>query len=129
MAAPHKIALLGNMNELGKYSKDAHEEIGKLCDPAKLNLVVTLGPDANKFLAPTAKKLGCEVQAFDDPYSAGEFIKNQLKDQTLVLAKGSQNKVFAEEAVKVLLAEPADASELVRQSKSWLKQKRRQFNR
>lgn len=129
LSAPHKIALLGNMNELGKYSADAHKEIGHLCDPAKLDLVVTLGPDANAYLAPAVKERGCKVQTFEDPYSAGEFIKGQLQDQTLILVKGSQNKVFAEETVKLLLADPADAGRLVRQSKKWLSIKHRAFTK
>jgi hypothetical protein len=44
-----------------------------------------------------------------------------------LLAKGSQNGVFAEEAVKLVLASPADANKLVRQSGSWAKIKKRQF--
>jgi hypothetical protein len=44
-----------------------------------------------------------------------------------VLAKGSQNGVFAEEAVKQLLALPADAKLLVRQSKYWMRIKRKNF--
>jgi UDP-N-acetylmuramoyl-tripeptide--D-alanyl-D-alanine ligase len=43
------------------------------------------------------------------------------------LAKGSQNGVFAEEAVKLLLANPDDADKLVRQSPVWLKKKQVQF--
>jgi len=45
----------------------------------------------------------------------------------VVLAKGSQNGVFAEEALKPLLADPTDAEKLVRQSPHWLNAKERQF--
>src|SRR5579862_1199070 len=62
--APQKIAILGNMNELGKYSEAAHTEIGSLCDPKQLDLVVTIGPDANKYLAQVAEAKGCDVQKF-----------------------------------------------------------------
>lgn len=123
MNAPQKIAILGNMNELGEFSKAAHEQVGQECDPQQLDLVVTIGPDANKHLAPAAKAKGCNVETFDNPYDAGEFVKSQVKPGALVLAKGSQNKVFAEETVKMLLANPADTSKLVRQSKAWLKTK------
>jgi hypothetical protein len=44
------------------------------------------------------------------------------------LAKGSQNRVFAEESLKSLLANPDDTSKLVRQSSSWLQKKRSQFS-
>jgi hypothetical protein len=45
----------------------------------------------------------------------------------VVLAKGSQNGVFAEEALRLLLADPADVPKLVRQSDYWLKRKARAF--
>jgi UDP-N-acetylmuramoyl-tripeptide--D-alanyl-D-alanine ligase len=128
MKAPQKIAVLGNMNELGKFSEEAHRQIGQYCDPAKLDLVITIGPDANQYLAAAATGRGCEVKTFTDPYSAGKFLREQIKDKAAILVKGSQNKVFAEETVKLILAEPADASQLVRQSPQWLKTKRKNFS-
>lgn len=127
--APQKIALLGSMNELGDFSKSAHTEIGQYCDPERLDIVITLGPDANEFTAPAAQKQGCNVASFTSPYDAGEFIKQQIKDGALILIKGSQNKVFAEEAIKSLLRDPADAQKLVRQSPDWLKLKAKQFGK
>jgi UDP-N-acetylmuramoyl-tripeptide--D-alanyl-D-alanine ligase len=127
MKAPQKIAVLGNMNELGDYSKGAHEEIGKLCDPKQLELVVTIGPDANEYLAPTAQANGCQVQKFDSPYKAGEYIRPLVKKNAAILVKGSQNRVFAEETIKSLLANPADSQKLVRQSPAWLKKKNKAF--
>jgi UDP-N-acetylmuramoyl-tripeptide--D-alanyl-D-alanine ligase len=121
--APQKIALLGNMNELGEYSPIAHEGVGAYCDPAKVDLVVTLGPDANKYLAATAEEAGCRVIRTKTPIEAAKVIKRELKDQAVILVKGSQNKVFAEETVKKLLADPADVAKLVRQSKAWIKKK------
>jgi UDP-N-acetylmuramyl pentapeptide synthase len=126
--APQKIAVLGNMNELGEYSKEMHEQVGQYCDPHKLNLVVTIGPDANRYLAEAAKAKGCQVESFDSPVTAGEHIKPLVKKGAVILVKGSQNRVFSEETVKQLLANPADARKLVRQSKDWLKIKRRAFS-
>lgn len=123
-----KIALLGNMNELGKFSAEAHREIGEYCDPTQLDLLVTLGPDANKYLAPAAEAQGCTVATFTDPYAAGDFIKEQLRPGSIILVKGSQNKVYAEEAIKPLLADPSDEAKLVRQSPEWLKKKKANFS-
>lgn len=128
MDAQQKIAVLGNMNELGDYSKKAHQEIGALCDPRQLELVVTIGPDANKYLAPAASANGCKVHSFDSPYDAGDYLKPIIKKGAVILVKGSQNKVFAEEAIKSLLADPADAARLVRQSEDWMKVKTKAFN-
>jgi UDP-N-acetylmuramoyl-tripeptide--D-alanyl-D-alanine ligase len=126
---PQKIAILGNMNELGSYSQTAHQEIGQSCDPSRLDLVVTIGPDANKYLAPAAKAKGCTIASFDNPYDAGKFVKEKLIPKGIVLAKGSQNGVFAEEAVKQLLADQSDTAKLVRQTAGWLKLKQKAFGR
>jgi UDP-N-acetylmuramoyl-tripeptide--D-alanyl-D-alanine ligase len=125
--APQRIAILGNMNELGDYSQKAHEEVGEYCDPTRLNLVVTIGPDAEKYLVPVAAARGCTVKAFGSPYDAGAYVQEQLQDGAIILAEGSQNKVFAEESLKPLLADKADESRLVRQSPNWLRTKRQQF--
>jgi UDP-N-acetylmuramoyl-tripeptide--D-alanyl-D-alanine ligase len=127
MKAPQKIALVGNMNELGKFARAAHQEVGELCDPQKLDEVLTLGPDANQFLAEAAEAKGCKVKRFKSPYEAGKYIKSIIKPGALVLAKGSQNKVFAEEAVKILLARPEDRTKLVRQDSYWLREKSNSF--
>jgi UDP-N-acetylmuramoyl-tripeptide--D-alanyl-D-alanine ligase len=129
MKAPQKIAILGNMNELGVYSKDAHIDIGNYCDAKQLAMVVTIGPEANKYLAPAAMEQGCLVKTFDDPYAAGEFVKSEVQKGAVILAKGSQNNVYAEEAVKPLLANSADFNKLVRQSTAWMKVKDKNFKR
>jgi UDP-N-acetylmuramoyl-tripeptide--D-alanyl-D-alanine ligase len=127
MKATQKIAILGNMNELGSFSPDAHCEVGAYCDPKQLDLVVTLGPDANEYLAPAAIEQGCLVKTFNDPYTVGEFVRTQVKEGAVILVKGSQNNVYAEEAVKALLANPKDVSQLVRQSEEWLHKKQKNF--
>ncbi|HYH75442.1 MAG TPA: UDP-N-acetylmuramoyl-tripeptide--D-alanyl-D-alanine ligase, partial [Candidatus Saccharimonadales bacterium] len=106
--APQRIAILGSMNELGDYSPQAHREMADYCDPAKLDMVIALGPDAVEYFAPAARAKGCTVETFLDPYKAGAFVKALLKDNAVILAKGSQNRVFAEESLKVLLATKAD---------------------
>lgn len=126
--ATRRIAILGSMNEMGDYSQQAHETVGAYCDPKKLDLLVTIGKDAANWLAPAAAARGCTVQTFTAPHEAGEYVAKQLKTGAVVLAKGSQNGVFAEEALKPLLADPADSAKLVRQSAYWLKQKKAQFN-
>ena len=125
--ATRRIAILGSMNELGNYSQQAHEEVGAHCSPKYLNLVVTIGEDAKKYLAPRAASNGCQVESFSSPYDAGEYLKKELTSGTAVLAEGSQNGVFAEEAIKLLLKDPADGAKLVRQSAYWLGIKQSQF--
>ncbi len=125
--AVQKIAILGSMNELGANSPQLHRQIGEYCDPAQVDLVVTIGSDAERYLAPAAAKAGCRVQSFISPYEAGRAVAAVLKPETVILAKGSQNGVFAEEAVKLLLENPSDALKLVRQSAHWQAIKQQQF--
>lgn len=117
--APQRIAILGSMNEMGNDSPAMHQEVGAYCDPAKLDLVVTIGQDAGQYLGSAAEKRGCQVQRFDHPLAAGQYVAAQVQSGAVILAKGSQNKVFAEEALVPLLANPADKSKLVRQSAYW----------
>jgi len=127
LEAPQIIALLGNMNELGETSAESHKEIGAYCDPNRLDLVLTLGPDSNKFLAEAAEKKGCQVIRCETPYEAGDKIREILESGAIVLLKGSQNGVYAEEATRMLLADPDDASKLVRQTSYWPAKKKANF--
>ncbi len=127
--APQRIAILGSMNELGTMSAQAHEKVGLLCDPSKLEWVITIGEEAAKYLAPAALKKGCQVKTCHSPYEAGGFAHSVLKKGAVVLVKGSQNGVYSEEAVKVLLHTTEDGEQLVRQSPYWLKKKDDQFDR
>ena len=119
--ASQRIALLGNMNELGETSADEHTLIGKYCNPKKLDLVVTLGSDANKYTASSAKFRGCAVVETTTPYEAAAIIKSQMKEDAVILLKGSQDRGFVEETVKILLENPEDTKHLVRQSPLWIK--------
>jgi UDP-N-acetylmuramoyl-tripeptide--D-alanyl-D-alanine ligase len=124
-----KIAVLGSMNELGEFSQKAHEEVGAVCDPTLLDWVVTIGNDAEKFLAPAAAKRGCQIRSFKSPYEAGAFVHSVLHPKATILAKGSQNGVFAEEALKILLHSTEEESQLVRQSSDWIARKEAMFDR
>lgn len=123
-----RIAVLGSMNEMGDYAQQAHEDVATYCDPSKLDLLVTVGITAKELLAPVARQRGCTVESFLSPYEAGEYVQQHIQEGAVVLVKGSQNGVFTEETIKLLLAHPQDAQKLVRQSPSWMKTKHKQFN-
>lgn len=126
--APQRIAVLGSMNELGETSATAHAEIGTFCASDKLEWVVTIGEEARKYLAPAAERQACRVRSFTSPYEAGGFVHSVLQEKGVVLVKGSQNGVFAEETVKILLHSTEDEEHLVRQSEAWMKKKQDQFS-
>jgi UDP-N-acetylmuramyl pentapeptide synthase len=124
-----RIAILGSMNELGDFSPQAHQSVGEACDPGLLDWVITIGDEAEKYLAPAAKKRGCQVRSFKSPYEAGAFAHGVLHRGAVVLAKGSQNGVFAEEALKELLHSTEEESQLVRQTPEWQAKKEQQFGK
>ena len=125
---PQRIAILGMMNELGAISEAEHKKIGAYCNPKFLDLVVTVGKDANLFLAPMARQNGCQVYEAKNAIDAGNFVAEKVKEGAVILAKGSQNGVFTEESLKPLLADKSDFSKLVRQDKYWMNKKRLTFN-
>lgn len=120
--APERIAILGDMNELGEMSAVEHEKLGALCDPNMLSWVLTIGEMSEKYLAPAARQRGCQVRTFKTAIEAGAFARSVLAENAAVLVKGSQGGIYAEEAVKMLCMMSED-DELVRQSASWLQTK------
>ena len=127
LEAKHKIAVLGDMNELGGISEAEHKKIGKLCNPKQLDLLITVGNLSRTHLAPTAEKNGCKAISFQSAPEASEFLKNSDTKDATILFKGSQGGIYLEEAIKPLLKNPADSQKLVRQSDAWLEKKRRFF--
>jgi UDP-N-acetylmuramoyl-tripeptide--D-alanyl-D-alanine ligase len=126
---PQRIAIMGSMNELGESSAAEHEKIGKMFHPDIVEWVITVGDDAEKYLAPAAHANGCQVKSFKNAVQAGAFAHSVLDQGALVLAKGSQGGVYCEEAVKILLLDQTDASKLVRQSPAWMASKEEFFER
>lgn len=121
--APQRIAILGSMSELGAMSAEEHAKIGSMLAISEVEWVITVGEEANTHLAPAAQRNGCQVKTFLNAVDAGAFAHSQLHPNTLVLAKGSQNGIFVEEAVKILLKHPEDNRLLVRQSPAWMAHK------
>lgn len=121
--APERIAILGSMNELGTSSQAEHEKLGKLCDPSLLAWVVTIGSEAEQYLAPVAKARGCQVRSFVSAIEAGAFVRSVMEKNSVILAKGSEGDIYAEEALKELLHATSDDRKLVRQSPAWLRRK------
>lgn len=122
-----KIAVLGDMLEIGKYTEQVHRAIG---DQAAefVDVLVTVGTRA-KFIAEEAKTRGVEtnarmltpeqVMAFDDPVEAGRALDPLIESDDLILVKGSQG-LRMEKIVEEIMARPDKAGELlVRQEEYW----------
>ena len=118
---PSRIAILGSMNELGATSAIEHQKIGQFCDPLSLSWVITVGHEANQFLAPAARSRGCQVKTCSNAIEAAAFARKVMEKGCAVLLKGSQGNIYLEEATKILLRDHSDDKYLVRQDPKWLK--------
>lgn len=118
--AKRKIAVLGDMLELGRYSPREHERIGELV-PAAADMLVTIGIRSQK-TAEAALEHGLsekKVLQYEDASRAGRELQNLLEPGDVILVKGSQG-IRAERVVEELMAEPERARELlVRQDDAW----------
>lgn len=127
MNVAQKVVVLGSMNELGDTSAQAHEAVGRLCDPTELAHVITVGEEAEKYLAPAARAKGCHVVSFKNALEAGAYAHKVLEPNAAILFKGSQGGIYLEEAVKIVLHSTSDEENLVRQSPAWLRKKQQFF--
>lgn len=91
LKAPRKIAVLGDMLEIGKYAIEAHENAGRLAEKV-FDILVTVGPRA-RFIADSANKAGMSrknILTFDFADEARIPVQDLLKKGDLVLVKGSR---------------------------------------
>jgi UDP-N-acetylmuramoyl-tripeptide--D-alanyl-D-alanine ligase len=117
-----RIAVLGDMMELGKYSADEHRKIGTLCATSAKELI-TIGQRSRTGTADQALKAGMGVGAVHSFATSPEAIPRLtalIRSGDVILVKGSQS-LRMEHIVKALMKEPERAPELlVRQEKEWL---------
>lgn len=115
-----KIAVLGDMLELGEFSEQAHRDIGAIAAKT-VSVLFTVG-EKSKFIAEEAMKAGMDkkqIMVYNDSLKAGKDLQEILKEGDVVLVKGSQG-VRTELVVEEVMAEPQRAKELlVRQDESW----------
>ena len=91
-----KIAILGDMLELGSFSKELHEKVGKIVAENKIDKLITVGEQA-KNIANIALKLGMEksnVLVCKKNEEAIEFVKSIMKDNDIYLIKASNGMNF-----------------------------------
>ncbi len=115
-----KIAILGDMLELGKHTERVHKEIGKDASQAAHKLI-TVGMRA-RFIVEGALNDGMHednIFQFEDSRSAGKFAESLLEEGDVVLLKASQG-IRMERATEELLRYPEMKDELlVRQNEEW----------
>jgi len=121
MRAFRRIAVLGDMMELGEGSKDGHMQVIKEVLDKNFDIIVFIGNRMKK----AAESIAVDnisdkkVFYFDNPNEAGIKIKKIIRDRDLILVKGSQ-AMRMEKIVGQLMNNPKNAEKLLcRQSRKW----------
>lgn len=118
-----RVAILGDMLELGEHTEAEHKKIGSHASRAS-NLLVAVGEHA-RHTAEGALSAGMhesKILQFETSQKAGKYIERLIGEGDVILVKGSQGKLRMEKAVLEIMAEPERKKELlVRQEKEWEK--------
>lgn len=152
---PYRIAVLGDMRELGTNSRIEHEDLANIAFD-KTDEFFLVGNEMKNYFVPKLLDLGInkyKIHWFDKAGDAARAIKkffgayfdtkDSLTDvddfyskyidkQTfqneylpVILVKGSQNTIFLEIVVEALLNNPSDKDKLCRRGKVWDKQRKK----
>ena len=86
-----KIAILGDMLELGKFSKQIHSDVGR--EVYDIDVLITVGNEA-KNIANNAKISKENIFSFDNNDDAIKKIKMIIGENDLILVKASNGMKF-----------------------------------
>lgn len=119
----HKIAVLGDMLELGSVSDAEHGAIGTQVAALGVTHLVTVG-SSGKLIADAAEAAGLpeeRIISFDTSAEAAVTVQELIREGSVVLVKGSQG-MRMERITKEIMAEPMRAAQLLcRQYGKWLR--------
>ncbi len=94
--AKRKIAVLGDMLELGEFSEELHKNVGTEVYKSKIDILITVGKLA-KNIAERAKTLGVkEIHECTNNKDAVAVLKNILREEDIILLKASNAMNFGE---------------------------------
>ena len=128
--ASRRIAILGNMHELGEYIEEGYQQVGQEFDG--IDIIVLVGDLSAKHFGSIARAKGFKQDEtlfyFDSSTKAGVFVRDEIVEKgDSILIKGPFGGYYLEEATKKLLADPEDRKYLTRQSEFWQHKKKRLF--
>lgn len=94
--ANRKIAVLGDMLELGDFSEKLHNDVGEEVYKNKIDILITVGKLA-KYISKTAKELGTkEIYECENNLEAAKILKENIQEGDLILLKASNGMKFGE---------------------------------
>ncbi len=103
--ARRRVAVLGEMLELGQWTEPLHSDVGRHAVQCGVDVLVGIRGAARR-MVDEAVRSGLPADAaffFDEPFHAGEFLRTLLREGDAVLFKGSRG-VHVENALERFLA-------------------------
>lgn len=90
-----KVAVLGDMLELGEYSKSLHEQVGEIFKDTNFDMLLTNGENS-KYICEVAKKYMTNkiVENFENQADLIAFLLNKVKEGDLIYLKASRKMNF-----------------------------------
>lgn len=90
-----RIAVLGDMLELGEYSESLHTKVGEEVVKNNIDILVTVG-EGGKVIANAVKKSACNTKVYtcSDNQEAIAILKDKLEDNDFVIVKASNGMKF-----------------------------------
>jgi len=113
LEAPRKIAVLGDMLELGEQCEAGHKEVGKAV-PMSVDFLFTYGAKS-EIIGRQAQKSGMKEENifyFESMEELTELLKNTIRIGDVILIKGSR-AMHMEKIVKEIMSKPELADELL----------------
>lgn len=96
IAKGRKIAVIGDMLELGSYSETAHRTVGEYAAECKIDALYTYGKESH-FTADSARKSGLSnVFEFDDKKLLTQKLLDELKEGDTISFKASRGMALEE---------------------------------
>ncbi len=118
-----KIAVIGDMRELGSMTKSAHKDLA-LWIMQNADEAILYGDNVKEYTYPLLVSHKFKVHHFSKMSQLVKYLSSLAKPNVYILVKGSQNTIFLERAVEPLLADKSDAKFLCRRGPFWDKFRR-----
>lgn len=90
-----KIAVLGDMFELGEYTKELHEKVGKEIVKNKIDVLICSGENS-KYIIESVKNSSTKTFYYENKEQIVEKLQKELKNGDVVLVKASNAMKFYE---------------------------------
>ncbi|MDZ7345106.1 MAG: UDP-N-acetylmuramoylalanyl-D-glutamyl-2, 6-diaminopimelate--D-alanyl-D-alanine ligase, partial [candidate division KSB1 bacterium] len=90
----HRVAILGDMLELGEAGPRLHRELGELATTLPIHAVFAFGPQMKHLVQAIGETLWAEH--FEDKSKLAEEVRRSVRPGDIVLVKGSRGMVMEE---------------------------------